>query len=239
MRSTLSLIAYHLILLGSTSLSYLPFSLQRFLHFLETSHTRRAPSVTWELTQQRYSEWTKKTLPERYLQEIRLRGQRLAQQIGELGVALDIGCGNGLYNGMSYEEAGYSYMNPHGAFVVGLDPLPLEGPLPLWLSSYVVGVGEYIPFRDGVFTKSVIATTLDHARDQGQLIAEAARVTSDSIFIWTSTVQEGRGDLEHISRVVWESLRAHLERHFSEIDVFLREVYVHRDVIMVEAIKSG
>lgn len=80
------------------------------------------------------------------------------------GYILDIGCGDGVVRSWLGESCIY----------VGIDPLPI----PSMINQFrmVQGVGERLPFRDGIFDHVIIMQTLDHCFSSKLLISEAMRV---------------------------------------------------------------
>lgn len=93
------------------------------------------------------------------------------------GTVLDVGCGTG----------GIAARLPVGCRYVGVDPLPLPaaGGPPM-----VRGVGERLPFRDGVFDLVLAMQTLDHCQSAPVLLAEILRVLAPAgalcVEQWTS-----------------------------------------------------
>jgi SAM-dependent methyltransferase len=92
------------------------------------------------------------------------------------GLILDVGCGPQPW------PAYFNFHSPESRFV-GVDPLVGESP-----ADYVQfrSLGEYLPFRDGVFDHVVFATSLDHFIDPIPALLEARRVckSDGSIEIW-------------------------------------------------------
>jgi SAM-dependent methyltransferase len=90
------------------------------------------------------------------------------------GLVLDVGCG---------PQARPSYVREFDGKLVGIDPLRGDD---LREFAFVQGVGEYLPFRAGVFERVLFATTLDHMLSPRQALLEASRVTSSTgeIVVW-------------------------------------------------------
>ncbi|MGQ0559101.1 MAG: class I SAM-dependent methyltransferase [Sphingosinicella sp.] len=78
------------------------------------------------------------------------------------GLVLDVGCDDPLVGASLFSDK---------VRYVGLDPFCMrETPF------RIIGVGEFLPFRDGVFEGAVFNTSLDHILDWHSAIEEAARV---------------------------------------------------------------
>ena len=78
------------------------------------------------------------------------------------GLVLDIGCG---------PQTRPSYL-PESGQCVGMDPLLGQQPRGF---SFVQGIGEYLPFRDGTFDHILYASSLDHIMNPRNSLAEASR----------------------------------------------------------------
>lgn len=147
------------------------------------------------------------------------------------GTVLDIGCDD--------VSVSSSLFNDKCTYI-GLDPFTTHK------SKFrVVGVGEFLPFRDQVIDNVLFNTSLDHILDYHQAINEAKRVikTGGSIYL-TSLVWTHNASLIH------DSVHFH---HFREYEIFgalgnmkianvLRYRYKddeHRYGIFIEAIKQA
>lgn len=83
---------------------------------------------------------------------------------GLSGFVLDVGCG---------PQSLPSYLpKKMGIEVVGVDPLIGEQPRKF---NFIQAIGEYLPFREGVFDHVLFATSLDHMVDPKQSLHEARR----------------------------------------------------------------
>jgi SAM-dependent methyltransferase len=93
---------------------------------------------------------------------------------GLQGLVLDVGCG---------PQPQPSYARDLEGTLVGIDPLRGAGRREF---EFVQGLGEYLPFRDGVFDRVLFATTLDHMLSPRRALLEAGRVTHSGgeIAVW-------------------------------------------------------
>lgn len=81
------------------------------------------------------------------------------------GRVLEVGCGDG-YLGRAPALAGAAYW--------GVDPMPAPGIE--YGFPFVAAVGEWLPFRDGVFETVMVKESLHHFQDPGRFLDEARRV---------------------------------------------------------------
>lgn len=90
------------------------------------------------------------------------------------GLVLDVGCG---------PQPQPSYVRDFEGTLVGIDPLRGAERRAF---EFVQGVGEYLPFRAGVFDRVLFATTLDHMLSAHRALLEASRVTrpDGEIVVW-------------------------------------------------------
>ena len=190
--------------------------------------------VRWRYTQKRYKKWSKTHLPSLYLQQICESGKKFSAFVGKPLLCLDIGCGNGLIGGMTYKEADYIYLNPSDTdTVIGIDPLPLEGPKPPGFNEYVMAICEKIPFKIA-FDKVTIVTSIDHFQDPMLCLEECALVLKNSLFIWTTCLQKAEGDLHHPIRFTKQNLLKMLSNsgysiincHFFNKSIYGEEVFI-------------
>lgn len=99
--------------------------------------------------------------------------------IDETDIVLDIGCG----------PQGIIQMMPSGVRI-GLDPLifkyksmyPLLGDI-----NYIVGVGEYLPFKDSKIDFIFMVNAFDHVIDPKKAIVEVKRVCKKFLILDTNT----------------------------------------------------
>ena len=90
------------------------------------------------------------------------------------GLVLDVGCG---------PQPQPSYARGVEGTLVGIDPLRGADRREF---EFVQGLGEYLPFRAGVFDSVLFATTLDHMLSPWRALLEARRVTrpDGEIAVW-------------------------------------------------------
>lgn len=90
------------------------------------------------------------------------------------GLVLDVGCG---------PQPEPSYVRGLDGVLVGIDPLRGAEHREF---EFVQGLGEYLPFRNGVFDRVLFATTLDHMLSPRRALLEAARVArpEGEIAVW-------------------------------------------------------
>lgn len=87
------------------------------------------------------------------------------------------------------------YYRQRGIFFIGIDPLIGEQPRDL---AFVRGLGEYLPFKQGLFDCVLFVTSLDHFLDPRLPLKEAGRVlkAGGSIYIWLGEKRKGAPDKE-------------------------------------------
>jgi ubiquinone/menaquinone biosynthesis C-methylase UbiE len=97
-----------------------------------------------------------------------------ARFCGFSGIVLDVGCGTQRFP---------TYADTQHCRFVGIDPLEGEADRQF---EFVMGIGEYLPFRTNSFDQVLFATSLDHMLIPDRAIAEAARVTrpGGAVNVW-------------------------------------------------------
>lgn len=193
----------------------------------------------WERAQRKYYDWSATKISLEYLIEIRKMGRRFATFVGPYEICLDIGSGNGLYNGVTYDEAGYRYLeNTEISRVIGLDPLPLEAPKPSWIHDYVMAVGEYLPFCPEVFDIITIATSFDHLLDPKKTLEECASVSNGELFLWTTCVNKGGPNEHHANRLTRDETIKIVEKSpFTLGKYHVDQKYTGAEVAFIKAVK--
>lgn len=119
------------------------------------------------------------------------------------GIVLDVGCGPGTFR---------KHFDPDRVQYVGLDPiaLPEADDFP-----FVQGVGEFLPFRDDLFTDVVVLAALDHFRDVQLFLDEARRVLAPGGRLHVmQSVHELRGPISAV-RLVSHWVKDSLEERWS------------------------
>lgn len=94
------------------------------------------------------------------------------------GLILDIGVGpQELPTHFEYVKSSHPYK------IIGIDPLVGTQPRKF---PFVLGLGEYLPFKDGLFDRVLYATSLDHFINPVETLLEAKRVLKNDgiICIW-------------------------------------------------------
>jgi SAM-dependent methyltransferase len=101
---------------------------------------------------------------------------RFSRFCGFSGLVLDVGCG-------PQPWPAYLSGSASGTVFCGVDPLVGDKP---GKYTRVRGLAEYLPFRRGVFSHVVFATTLDHFVSPHAALVEARRVLipSGTIEVW-------------------------------------------------------
>jgi SAM-dependent methyltransferase len=105
------------------------------------------------------------------------------------GLVLDIGCG-------PQPWPAYFAVHDEGTRFVGIDPLAPDAPADFMR---LRGLGEYLPFRDGVFDRVLFGTSLDHMLDPRAVLRSARRVckTGGQVVIWSGEKKPGAPRPEH------------------------------------------
>jgi SAM-dependent methyltransferase len=112
------------------------------------------------------------------------------------GLVLDVGCG---------PQPQPSYARELDGTLVGIDPLRGADRRRF---DFVQGLGEYLPFREGVFDRVLFATTLDHMLSPRRALLEARRVTrpGGEIVVWSGD-ERTKPAFTGVSAAWYEGLR--------------------------------
>jgi SAM-dependent methyltransferase len=170
---------------------------------------------------------------------------QFAEFCGMKGTVLDVGVGP--QKCPTHLEYG-----PHKDFTfIGLDPLAGDQPRPF---PFVLGLGEYLPFRAACFDQVLFVTSLDHFLDPRASLREARRVVKDegTVCIWLGEkdrnaprpatsprwyaelqVPEGAEDPFHYRRITAHELEEMtgqvglvlVDRHTVEVDPYRRNIF--------------
>lgn len=188
-----------------------------------------------------YVTWANKPLPDDYIHKIQRLGKMFSKFIGECGLCLDVGCGNGVIGGKSYDEIGYKYVD--GNKTVGVDPLPLDAEKPSWLTEYTRGVCEHLAFKNKSFDTILIATSLDHLKDVDACLKECARVlkVDGTLNIWFSSMKQlPQFDPYHPNRITEEDVYDILENNGWTIQKTFKESFsISADTVFLKATNNG
>jgi hypothetical protein len=165
-----------------------------------------SPHTRWEIAQRRYEKWADGKLDIPYLNHVKRQGWHFAAFIGEPERMIDVGCGNGVFNGVSYFEAGYHPIVKGRGYVLGIDPLPLKQPIP-WLSDFIQGKIEDMNLSG--FNQAAFVTTFDHLEEPGRALLTLRRAGVKTIFLWQTLYKKHHGgDEDHPYHYTQEELHA-------------------------------
>ena len=168
--------------------------------------------VRWAAAQRRYVKWAETPLPDAYLNYVRILGEEFSAFVGEPTRMIDVGCGNGVFNGVGYAEAGYLPLKRRGGYILGVDPLPLVNPIP-WLSEFKQGRVEDLTFGEP-FNEATFVTTFDHIADIDAALTRLKRAGVKTLFIWETIYrQHTNGDYDHPHHYTYAELATLLRRH--------------------------
>lgn len=119
-----------------------------------------------------------------------------AEFCGFSGTVLDIGCGTQRFP---------TYADTEHCRFVGIDPLEGE---PDREFEFVVGIGEYLPFRTDSLDQVLFATSLDHMLIPERAIAEAARVTrpGGAVNVWFGELKRKPDPVQRLRTLVGHAL---------------------------------
>lgn len=170
-------------------------------------YTRIVPvGRRWERAQSRYIRWAESPMSPKYLEYVRIMGEEFSQFVGAPTRMIDVGCGNGVFGGMSYGEAGYLPLKRRGGYILGVDPLPLLKPIP-WLSDFKQGRIEDLELSG--FNEAAFVTTFDHIENIDAALTSLKRAGVKTLFIWETLYRRHtRGDADHPHHYTYAELTA-------------------------------
>lgn len=110
------------------------------------------------------------------------------------GIVLDVGVGP------QKIPTHIEYCNKPNIFFTGIDPIVGAQPRPF---AFLLGLGEYLPFRDKLFDQVIFVTSLDHFIDPRIPLFESKRVLKDNgtICIWHG--EKDKNILKRIQKNKW------------------------------------
>ena len=190
---------------------------RKYLTRLNTKlYTYLVPTgLRWRVAQRRYVKWAEEPLPSSYIEYVRIMGEEFSTFVGTPTRLIDVGCGNGVFNGVGYAEAGYLPLKKRGGYILGVDPLPLVNPIP-WLSEFKQGRIEDLELSG--FNEAAFVTTFDHIENIDAALTQLKRAGVKTLFIWeTIYKRHTRGDMDHPHHYIYAELAAQLQRHSFKI----------------------
>lgn len=170
--------------------------------------------VTWAESQRKYILWAKSKLPYTYIQTLIQHGRLFADYsyIEDVGSVLDVGCGNGIIGGVTYEELGYSYIR--GEYIA-CDPLPNPHIKMPFTQCTAEELREFYPM--GSIGNVIIATSIDHFQDIDQALYEINHILKHKgwLHIWVTFLD--KPDDNHPNRLDYPLMHALLNSNGFDI----------------------
>ena len=166
------------------------------------------------------------------------------------GNILDVGCGP------QATPTHMAYCSKKDVFFVGIDPLVGDQPRSF---AFVLGLGEYLPFRDELFHQVLLVTSLDHFIDPIVPLKEARRVLRNDgeICVWIGEkdkdapkrseshewykaleIPEGAEDQFHFKRIAGFEFESYSKK--SNLKLHKKEVHIidnHRRNLFYQLVK--
>ncbi len=167
--------------------------------------------IRWRLAQARYLRWAEAEMNPTYIEYVRIMGEEFSAFVGAPTRLIDVGCGNGVFSGVSYEEARYLPLKRLGGYILGVDPLPILIPIP-WLSAFKQGRIEDLELSG--FNEAAFVTTFDHIENIDAALTQLKKAGVKTLFIWETIYRKPTGgDLDHPHHYTYEKLARLLWRH--------------------------
>lgn len=148
----------------------------------------------WENAQRRYIRWAESPMSPAYLEYVRILGEEFSAFVGTPTRMVDVGCGNGVFGGVSYAEAGYLPLKRGSGYILGVDPLPLIKPIP-WLSDFKQGKIEDMKLTG--FNEATFVTTFDHIENPETALRRLKEAGISKLFIWETLYRKHTGGSDH------------------------------------------
>lgn len=121
------------------------------------------------------------------------------------GLILDVGSGSGLYCGVPYEESPICY---YEGDKVNLDPFIL-----IPIDKSVIGVGEFLPFRNGIFDAELCSSTLRHMINISEAANEMHRVLKKGSHLFLACEVGREADSKHLRNPSAQNIKELFETH--------------------------
>ena len=153
----------------------------------------------WENAQRRYIRWAESPMSPAYLEYVRILGEEFSAFVGIPTRMVDVGCGNGVFGGVSYAEAGYLPLKRGSGYILGVDPLPLIKPIP-WLSDFKQGKIEDMKLTG--FNEATFVTTFDHIENPETALRRLKEAGISKLFIWETLYRKHTGGIKIILIII-------------------------------------
>lgn len=166
-------------------------------------------------------------MDKKYLEYVKRIGIEFSEFVGEPTRLIDVGCGNGIFGGVSYAESGYYPLKLGGGYILGVDPLEPVYPIP-WVSEFRRGRIEDLRLTG--FNEATFVTTFDHISDPDVALQSIRDAGVIRICMWETLYPVSRlGDMDHPHHYTFDEL----------CEVLRRNGYVVKRRIIVDPNPSG
>ena len=174
--------------------------------------------VRWERAQRRYVSWAGNPMDPRYIEYVKSVGRHFSVFVGMPSRMVDVGCGNGVFAGVSYSEAGYLPLRRGEGYILGVDPLPQLKPIP-WLSEFKRGKIEDVKLPP--LDAAAFVTTFDHIADPITAIKRLKVAGVKTLYLWETLYHRHTpGDIDHPHHYTYDELSLLLRGHGFRITRF-------------------